>query len=445
MDRLQALFRSGVILGENGRPAEALAAYDKVLSLRPDHVEALNNRGYTRWQASEDYAPSNADLERAVALAPDLPFLPGGVLHLKMQVADWSSFAADKMRLIEGVRAGKAVARPFMFQALSDSPADSQACARIFARTMHPPVAAPSPGPAARKAGGRIRLGYLSGEFREQATAILMAGLYERHDRSRFEVIALDNGSADASAMSARLKKAFDQWIDSGPLDDVAAAERIRAARIDILVNLNGWFGKPRMGVFAQRPAPVQVNYLGFPGTLGAPYIDYIIADRTVMWLLKAPAPFAENIAARAAALDVGPERILYAPHRPPEQHLARMSLADLFLDQLPYNAHTTGSDALWAGLPLLTLRGTTFPGRVAASLLQAAGLPELVTESAQDFETLAVRLATHPKDLAALKSRLTRDCPLFDTDLFRRRIEAAYLRMWEAWQAGQKPRNFAL
>jgi len=522
---IQALFRRGAILGDRGRTLEALEAYDKVLALNPNHIEALNNRGYTRWshtrwETSDDYALAIADLERALALAPDMPFLQGGVLHLKMQVADWSDFAAEKARLIAGVRAGAPVARPFMFQALSESPADSQTCARIFAAAMHPPAADAAPV-FARKAGGKIRLAYLSGEFREQATAILMAGLYERHDREKFELIAVDNGSTGTDAMSRRLKSAFDEWIDIGGLSDHEAARKIRDAGIDILVNLNGWFGRPRMGVFAQRPAPVQVNYLGFPGTLGAPYIDYIIADKivipegeerfydeavitlpgcyqanddrgrpmapiptraeaglpdkgfvfcnfnhvykltpdtfacwmrilkqvpgSVLWLLQGPPPLAQNIAGHAQANGVAPERILYAPHQPPEKHLARLSLADLFLDQLPYNAHTTGSDALWAGVPLITQAGSAFPGRVAASLLAAAGLPELVTQSRDAFEALAVQLASKPERLAAVKKRLTHDCPLFDTDLFRRRIEAAYLRMWEACQAGQKPQGFAV
>ena len=522
---VQAQFRRGAILGDRGRAMEAMEAYDKVLALNPNHVEALNNRGYTRWsharwETNVDYAPAIADLKRALQLAPDMPFLEGGALHLKMQVADWSDFTAEKAHLIEGVRAGLPVARPFMFQALSESPADSQTCARIFAATMHPPAADAAPA-FARKAGGKIRLGYLSGEFREQATAILMAGLYERHDRKKFEVIAVDNGSADTNAMRMRLKSAFDEWIDIGDLSDGEAAQKIRDADIDILVNLNGWFGRPRMGVFALRSAPVQVNYLGFPGTLGAPYMDYIIADRvvipegeerfyeeavvtlpgcyqanddrgrpmtpiptraeaglpdtgfvfcnfnhvykltpetfarwmrilkqvpgSVLWLLQGPSPLAQNIARHAPAHGVAPERILYAPHLPPEKHLARLSLADLFLDQLPYNAHTTGSDALWAGVPVVTQTGSTFPGRVATSLLLAAGLPELVTRSAQEFEALAVRVGTQPQALAAFKSRLTRECPLFDTDLFRRHIEAAYQRMWGVWQADQKPVGFAL
>lgn len=281
---LQALLKRGIILGELKYSDEALASYDRLLALAPNHAEALNNRGFLWWLSKQNYPKAMADLERAFALAPELPYLRGLVLHLKMYAADWTDFEAQKTALAAGLRAGQRVARPFMFQAVSEEPAELQTCARLYARDLFPPAAeVPRHDPAARRGNRKIRLGYLSGEFRDQATAILMAGLYERHDRSRFEVIAIDNGSADASPMSARLKQAFDQWIDIGSLRDVEAADKIRAAGIDILINLNGYFGKLRMDVFAQRPAPLQVNYLGFPGTMGAPYIDYIIADRVVI------------------------------------------------------------------------------------------------------------------------------------------------------------------
>jgi predicted O-linked N-acetylglucosamine transferase (SPINDLY family) len=516
---IQALFRRGVILNEMGHPDEALAAYDQVLTLAPGHAEALNNRGYIWWLHKKQWAPAIADLEKSVAMAPDLPYGQGAVLHLKMYAADWSDFDQHKSAVINAVRLGARAARPFMFQAVSSDPSDLQTCARIYASDLHPEAPSPPHDPALRRGRAKIRLGYLSGEFRNQATAILMAGLYERHDRNRFEIIAVDNGSADASAMTARLKRTFDGWLGIGGLTDDKAADKIRAAGIDILVNLNGYFGKHRMGVFARRPAPVQVNYLGFPGTLGAPYMDYIIADDVVippgeerfydekvvrlagsyqvnddrgrpiaevpsraqaglpaqgfvfcnfnqaykltpdtfalwmrilgrvdgslLWLMNEVAPFAENIRGHAREHGVAPERVLFAPHLPPEQHLARLGLADLFLDGLAYNAHTTASDALWAGVPVLTQDGTAFPGRVAASLLRAAGLPDLVTENAGDFERLAVTLATDPAALAAVKKRLTRNCPLFDTGFFRRQMEAAYEKMWQTWLAGKPPAGF--
>ncbi len=520
---IEALYRRGVVLNELGRPDEALAAYDRVLALAPNHAEALNNRGYIRWLNQKSWAPAIADLERALALAPDLPYGAGAVLHLRMYAANWDGFEPRRAAVIEGIRRGARTGRPFMFQAISDNPADLQACARTYARDLYPPATLP---PHQRREREKIRIGYLSGEFRDQATAILMAGLYERHDRNRFEIVAVDNGSADQSPMTARLKNAFDDWIDIGDLRDDEAAVKIRDAGIDILVNLNGYFGKHRTGVFAQRPAPVQVNYLGFPGTLGAPYMDYIIADAvvippgeegfydeqvvrlfgrdeagsyqvnddrgrpmasvpsraeaglpetgfvfcnfnqsykltpdsfaawmrilkrvpgSVLWLLEEVAPFAENVAAHARRHGIAPERIIFAPHLPPPQHLARLSLADLFLDGLPYNAHTTASDALWAGVPVLTQIGSAFPGRVAASLLRAAGLPELVTPDAEAFERLTVRLASEPSALADIKQRLTRACPLFDTDFFRRRMEAAYETMWRRWLAGKSPEGFSV
>lgn len=342
--------------------------------------------------------------------------------------------------------------------------------------------------------------------------------------RNKFEIIAVDSGGGDASAMRHRLEAAFDKIIYIANLPDAEAVDLIRANEIDILVNLNGYFGTPRMGVFARRAAPVQVNYLGFPATLGAPAIDYIIADRivipdeerryydeqvvylpdsyqanddkrpiaqqtpnrasmglpdnsfvfcnfnqsykitphtfaswmhilnsvegSVLWLLDSAPPFAENLSRAAERHGVAASRLIFARALPPDQHLARLKLADLFLDSLPYNAHTTASDALWAGLPLLTCRGATFPGRVAASLLAAAGLPELITQSQDAYEAMAIRLAQDRAAMETLRRKLAGNrlsCPLFDTDLFRKNIEAAYLAMVEAHQRGQAPRSFSV
>jgi len=502
--------------------AAALESYSRAVELQPDQAEALINRGYTNWTLKR-FDAGMADVERALALDPDWPYGRGELLHVRMYSGDWHDFDARKTELEQMVRAGKRATQPFIFQAIAETPDDSQKCSRIWMRDKFPHLPGPAHDPGARKGREKIRIGYLSGEFREQATAILMAGLYERHDRDKFEITAIDAGTNDGSRMRTRLEKAFDRWIDIAKQSDEEAARTIAAAEIDILVNLNGYFGDARMGVFAQRPAPVQVNYLGFPATLGAPCIDYILADEivipqgerqfydeqvvylpgcyqanddhgrpmapipsraeaglpdkgfvfcnfnsaykltpqtfdswmrilkavdgSVLWLLDSVESYAKNLRKEAERRGVASERLIFAPDLLPDRHLARMQLADLFLDGLPYNAHTTGSHALWAGVPLITLRGTTFPGRVAASLLTAAGLPELVTESQADFEALAVKLASDAKTLSALRGKVAqcRNSNLFDTAAFARNIESAYRTMWEHWLAGEKPNGFAV
>jgi predicted O-linked N-acetylglucosamine transferase (SPINDLY family) len=513
----------GNVLRDKKDYEAAIESYSRAIQARPDNAEAIINRGYT-WWALKNFEAGTADVERGLALDPDYPYGRGELLHIRMYSADWHDFDRRKAELETLVRAGKQVVQPFIFQAIAQTPSDSQACSRIWGEKKYPPVAGASHDPAARRNRQKIRIGYLSGEFRWQATAILMAGLYERHDRDRFEVIAVSAGANDQSAMRARLEKSFDRWLDISKLSDQDAADVIRDAGIDILVSLNGYFGEARMGVFARRPAPVQVNYLGFPATLGARYIDYIIADRivipdseqqfydekvvtlpdsyqvnddrgrdmtarpsraeaglpedafvfcnfnnaykltpstfagwmrilkqvdgSILWLLESTAPYPDNLRREAEKQGVAAERLVFAPDLPTPAHLARLQLADLSLDSLPYNAHTTASDALWAGVPLVTAKGTTFPGRVAASILLAAGLPELVTESQAEFEALAVRLAQNPAELGALRARLAQNrntCALFDTDRFRKHIESAYRTMWERWLAGEKPQGFAV
>jgi protein O-GlcNAc transferase len=367
-------------------------------------------------------------------------------------------------------------------------------------------------------------VGYVSGEFRDQATAFLTAGLYECHDKDKFEIVAFDNGWSTNSHIRRRLESAFDRFIRISNLSDRAAAEKILGEEIDILVSLNGYFGEHRMGVFAQRPAPVQVNYLGFPGTLGADYIDYILGDRfvipqdeqqyytekvvylpgsyqvndsrrhmprgvptrsenqlpgtgfvfcsfnmsykitpamfavwmrilkkvegSVLWLLESNTAFSKNLRYEAERHGVAGDRLVFAPFVAMEKQLNRLQLADLFLDSLPCNAHTTASDALWAGVPLVTCPGKTFPGRVAASLLHAIDLPELVTANLEDYEALAVKLADDPAFLQAIRQKLAHNrqtTSLFDTDRFRQHIETAYAKMWEIFQRGEAPQSFSV
>ena len=520
-DNAETWNRRGATLRMLDRDQDALDSFDRALHLDPHHVTALSNRGYLRWVVEHRFEDAVADLSRALALDPQQPWLEGELFFLKMQGADWNSFEEGRAALAAGIAAGRPVVKPFAWQAISDDPASLQQCSRIFAAADYP--ATPVPARTAARAQGRIRIGYVSADFREQATAYLMAGIYEARNRDDFEIIAFDNGFDDASPMRARLERAFDRFIAIAPLSDTAAAQAVRGAGIDILVNLNGYFGKPRMGVFAQRPAPLQVNYLGFPATLGAPYIDYIVADRivipdgeqrfydeavvwlpdsyqanddrrarpaatsraehglpqdafvfcsfnqtyklapdifatwlrllqgrpdSVLWLLHDHDAAILHLRRTAEKQGVAGDRLIFAPMIPLEQHLSRLALADLFLDTLPYNAHTTGSDALWAGVPLLTCRGSAFPGRVAASLLQAAGLPELITQTAAEYEALALALASDRDRLAGLRAKLaqTRDsCALFDTARFTRHLETAYRMMVARQRAGGVPEGFSV
>ena len=508
-----------VVLRAMGEVDQALESYDRALAIQPGIPEALAGRANCRWTRKDDVAGAIADLEKLVSVRPDYPYARGDLLHLKMHAGDWRDFVAECALLDEGVRAGKRVAEPYVYQGLSSSPADLLASARIYTADKYP--ARIIPARSGRKPG-KIRLGYLCGEFRAQATMYLATGLFEHHDRSRFDVIAFDNSREDQSAMRRRVIAAFDKFIPIQSLPDRETARLIAAEEIDILINLNGYFGALRMGVFAQRPAPIQVNYLGFPGSLGADYMDYILADaeviskgdaqffsekvvtlpgcyqinedrrplpapgsrvehglkekdfvfchfnyaykitpemfavwlrllgaapQSVLWLLESNPLFADHVRGEAAKAGIDPARIVFAPRMENEAHISRLALGDLFLDSLPYNAHTTASDALWAGLPLLTCRGTAFAGRVAASLLKAAGLPEFITENLGDYERLARALAEDPARLGSYRRHLQNrsTLALFDTARTTRQIEAAYEEMVARWTRGEKPAGFAV
>ena len=517
-----ALHNRGATFWDLNRTDEALADFDRALAIAPDIPWTLHNRGNLLWESKKQLEPALRDLERVVQLDPHYSYVRGEVMHLRMYGGDWRDLERELLAIDQGVRNGETVIKPFMYQAVSESPADLHACAKLHAARDYR-VAAEIRMKSVRRPG-KIRLGYVCGEFRMHATALLSAGLYEAHDRDRFEVTALDTGIDDDSAMRRRLVAAFDSVIDISALDAGPAAQRVADADIDILINLNGYYGSHRMDVFAHRPAPVQVSFLGFPGTLGASYIDYIVADQvvipeqerqfyseqvvylpdsyqvndsrrempaphpgraqaglpdtafvychfnhnykllpatfarwmsilrraegSVLWLLQSSEPFAGNIRRAAERHGVAAERLVFAPVLGQREHMARLPLGDLFLDSHPCNAHTTASDALWMGLPLLTYPGKCFSGRVAASLLRAAGLPELVAESPQAYEDLAVMLARDSALLAGLRRKLAgsrASAPLFNTARFTRHIEAAYTTMFDAWQGGRRPESFSV
>jgi predicted O-linked N-acetylglucosamine transferase (SPINDLY family) len=521
-DNPSILINLAVALNEQDKPAEGRAFAERAIALDAASVDA-------RFLVAESLAREKRHAEsarayaRVLELAPDAPFAKGYRLRQKMLGCDWSDFAQDVDAIDRDTRAGKRSAEPFGYQVVATSPRELKACAEMFAAAHYPRHGA-GPGTYGPLPPDKIHIGYVSGEFRAQATSILMAELFERHDKGRFKLFAFDNGWDDGSELRQRMNAAFDAIIDISRLDDAQAADAVRRHHIAILVNLNGYFGRARMGLFSRKPAPIQVNYLGFPGTLGADYIDYIIADAhvippehrafyvenvvylpdsyqandckravaarvpsraeeglppagfvfccfnntykivpavfdiwmrllkavagSVLWLFESSPEAARNLRAEAARRGVDPARLVFAPLVALPEHLARHRLADLFLDTLPYNAHTTASDALWTGLPILTCLGTTFPGRVAASLLHALGVPELITASLEAYEALALKLARDPVLLAGMKEKLARNragAPLFDTPRFTRNIEAAYAAMWERYRRGAAPEGFSV
>lgn len=494
---------------------DAVTAYDRALGIDTGHAEVQNHRGHAM-QQMDQLEEAVACYERALELRPDYPWVPGQALHNRMQLSDWSGFRDRVDGLVSRLRAGKKAATPFLLQSLIDAPdlhlqaADAYAAERYPEKADLPPLDLPPPHE-------RIRIAYVSADFDEHPVTYLLAGMLEHHDRTRFETYAFGL-RAGSGLWRDRVVGAVDHFIDVAGWTDADVTARIREMEIDIAVDLNGFTKDCRTGIFALRAAPVQVSYIGFLGTMGAPYIDYLIADPvivpeearahyaekiaylpsyqmnddrqtpsshnftraelglpedgfvfscfnlnykitpdvfaswmrilqrvpdSVLWLyVKAPAAV-RNLRAEAERLGVDSDRLIFAPRVPLADHQARQSAAGLFLDTHPYNAGATASSALRAGVPVLTMIGQSFAARMGASLLEAAGLPELITHTPEAYEDLAVALARDPDRLTALRHKLALNlsgCTLFDTTRSTRNIEAAYTAMHERARAGLVP-----
>jgi len=522
-DDADALEDRGNLLMRLNRHAEAAAAYDAALALNPENIHVLYNRG-NALSILKRFEDAMRDCESVLSRDPDYPYARGVLVHCKLQCCDWRDFDGERGKIASALAAGKRVVSPFNHKALSDSAAEQLQCAKTWVRRECPP----SPTPlwrGERYRHDRIRLAYVSADFNLSAVATLAAGVFEHHDRKRFETIAVSFGSDVKTEMRDRLKGAFEHFEETRALSDAGIAALLRRNEVDIAVDLMGFTGECRSGIFALRAAPVQVNYLGFPGTMGADYIDYIVADRhvipqgdtkcyaekvvtldgsylpsdgtrpiatrtpsraeaglpergfvfasfnnaykftpsmfdiwmrllssvegSVLWLPRHHPAAVRNLMREAEARGVAAARLVFAPPvAGSAEHLARLRLADLFLDTLPYNAHSTANDALWAGLPILTCAGHSFAGRVAASLLQAIGLPELIADSLSGYEALALKLARDKSALASVRARLAKNretSPLFDTARTTRNLEAAFTSMWERHQRGEPPAEFAV
>jgi predicted O-linked N-acetylglucosamine transferase (SPINDLY family) len=504
------------------RASDALASFDQALGLRPGYAEALYGRAHALSELKRD-EEAIAAYKVLLGMRPDHPYGLGMLLHAKRTACDWQDQPRIVADVTEGVREGRRVVTPLAFLAVSESEQDNAQCARILTGDRFKPSAQPL-WRGERYRHDRIRLVYLSADFGAHAVATQIAGVFERHDRSRFETIAMSYRRDDKSEMRARLERAFDRFIDIEGKGDGEAAAQIRGLEADIVIDLTGLTDRCRPGILALRPAGLQVQHLGFAGTLGADYVDYVIADSivipqanqrhytekvvylpdtymptdsgraiaarpsraeaglpdkgfvfcafnnsykfspdvfdiwmrllkaiegSVLWLPRMNDTTQRNLVREAETRGVQRERLVFAAYAPSgAEHLARLSLADLFLDTRSYNAHSSATDALWAGVPVLTQPTDTFAGRVGASVLNACGLPELIAESDSSYEGVALRLAQDQEALAEVKARLMGNrstCALFDTARFTRHLEAAYSTMVENHRRGRQPESFSV
>ena len=529
-----ACYNRAGILRELKRFDEAIAGYDQAIALNSGYVEAYVNRGHLLLKLSRQ-AQAAASYGKAIELSPypthpdsaggsgvlrpEQRYLPGLRRQALMQICDWQGMDADLEQIAVGLRTQLPMTLPLAALAMLPDPALHRAAAESWIREESPPDFALGTIPP-RPRSSKIRVGYFSADFRTHPVAYLTAGLFEQHDRSRFELTAFAFGPEANDPMRARMSKAFDRFLDVDHRTDVEVATLARELGIDIAVNLNGITEFSRSRIFALRAAPLQLNYLGYPGTMGASFMDYLIADGvivpraqqrdyserilylpgsfmpfdsgypiaarqftrqelglpdtafvyccfnnsfkltpgvfgawmrilarrpdSVLWLSHTNAVAVGNLRKEASQRGIDGRRLVFAERLDSlPEHLARLRSADLFLDTFPYNAHATALDALWAGVPVLTYAGESFASRVAASLMSAVGLPELITRSLSEYEDLAVGLATDPERLRHIRATLAQNrstTSLFDTALYAKNLEAAYETIYDRYLSGAAP-----
>jgi predicted O-linked N-acetylglucosamine transferase (SPINDLY family) len=520
-DHAEGWSNKGVTLHELKRYEEAIAHYDKALSLRPDYAEGWSNKGNALNELKR-YDEAIANYDKALSLRPEIDWVSGDLLHVKMKICSWSDLTKSLEYFSKKLIENKRVATPFPLLALSDDALLHKKCSEIFAQAIYP--SNPNLGFILKSSKkDKIRIAYFSPDFRNHPVSLLTSELFEIHDRGRFEVFAFSLQKAPiGDETNLRLRKKFDKFIDVDNMSDQEIAQLARELEIDIAIDLAGPTQHSRTGIFSYRAAPIQVNWLGYPGTIGADFIDYIVADKiiipeshqhfysekivylpntymvddsnrtpstkvftreecglpqnafvfccfnndykfnpqvldswsrvlltaknSVIWISENNKRFRSNIRTEFENRGIDSDRIIFAQRvEMMADYLSRYALADLFLDTYLYNAHTTALDSLKAGVPVLTLMGQSFPSRVAASLLNAIGLPELIANTQEEYESLAIELALNPKKLAGIKLNLANNrltTPLFDTPLFTKNLEAAYSKMIERYQADLEPEH---
>jgi protein O-GlcNAc transferase len=511
----------GVTLKAQGKLEEAIAAYARALSIKPDYAEALFNMGHTL-KAQGKLDEAIAAYNKAHLFKPDYAEAIGNSLHQMAHICDWSAIDACSSHVKELAIIGRSVA-PFNFLSLEDAPERHRLRSELYARGRYPQRSLPVVSKPSKKPE-RLRIGYFSADFYNHATMNLMAQVFAVHDKSNFEIFAFSYGPDTQDKMHKKLISDVDVFHDVREMNDMQIVDLARSENLNIAIDLKGFTQATRLEPFAYGLAPIQISYLGYPGTLGTDFIDYIVADPvlipdnkrqyyaeqiiylpntyqptdntrvisdkvmtredmglpnegfvfccfnasykinrkefdiwmrllgkvedSVLWLIQSNKWAEQNLKREAEARGISAERLIFAKKVPQDKHIARQKLADLFLDTFNVNAHTTTSDALWAGLPVLTKLGEGFAARVAASLLTAIGLPELITESEEAYEALALALATDPNELAKIKSKLEANRltqPLFDSETYTRHLETGYQMAYDRYFNGHSPAHIIL
>jgi protein O-GlcNAc transferase len=518
----KALVNRAMTLQDLRRYDEALASYEQALKIDPDNAEAYRYLGNVL-HALRRFDGAIASYRRAFELDPRQGSARSLYVLVKRQICDWTTASRDQEELVAALGSGAKSILPLAVISTTDDPAIQLDAARRYVADIKLDRGS-ALVPRTRVMPDKIRIGYVSADFRDHTISVSTAQLFELHDRNRFEIYAFSFGADDGSEMRKRMVRAFDKFFDVRLASDLEVAHRMRAQEIDVAVDLNGFTDGCRPAIFAHRPAPIQVNYLGYGGTMGADFIDYIVVDPVlvppdqqaffaeklvhlpecylpsdttrpiaepgaprsayglpesgfvfacfnnsykitppifdiwmrlllalpdaVLWLRSDNKWALENLRREAEVRGVGTERLIAVGRCPLPEHLARFRLANLFLDTLPYTAHSTAVDSLWAGLPVLTCGGRSFAARSAASLLNAIGLPEFVTSTLEDYEALALKLARDPDLLGGLRHRLAKNrasTPLFDTTRLCRHLERAYQEMHGRWLRGEPAGSFAV
>jgi predicted O-linked N-acetylglucosamine transferase (SPINDLY family) len=494
----------------------AITAYDAALLISPESPAIWIAKGNI-YAEMKQFKEAGKAFGIALALAPDTDFLLGLSIQNGLQMCEWGEQSNKIKQLVSCVGRGEKAAIPYNLISLLDDRKLIRRSIEVYAKSILGDIERIKQSKIAPKA--KIRLGYFSADFHDHPTAHLMAELFECHNKNQFELVAFVYGRNTPDEMRKRLEQSFDQFIDVNDKTEKEIAGLAREMEIDIAIDLKGFTGEGRPQIFMHGAAPIQISYLGFPGTMGLSCFDYVIADPilipdqfkdgmvekiifmpdsyqvndrkrpiaaskntreecglppsgfvfccfnnnykitptvmdgwariltsvegSVLWLFG-DNPFAiSNLKMEAEKRGLHPDRLIFAGRISAPDHLARYRLADLFLDTTPCNAHTTASDALWAGLPVLTLAGESFGARVAASLNHAVGLSDLVVNTQAEYERLAVRIAQDPEYVQGIKSRLKDNlmtAPLFDTPLFTKNLEAAYCQAYKSYQLDLEP-----